>query len=62
MSEHAICIHCKKPETAAQFGLHGLGEGRRAGKLAQARRNAAAASTPTSLPSKDVRAWPLAAD
>lgn len=28
MSEHTICIHCKKPETAAQFGLQrGRGEG-----------------------------------
>lgn len=61
MSEHTIRIHCKKPETAAEFGLH-RGRGGGLGKLAQARRNTAAASTPTSLPSKDVRAQPLAAD
>lgn len=37
-------------------------EKERLGELVQARRNTAAVSTPTSLPSKDVRAPPLAAD
>lgn len=55
MSKHKICIHCKMLEAAAQLDLARGGEGGRVGELVQARSNSCA-STPTSLPSQDVRA------